>query len=362
MASVRRQTYSHGWSTSSLTRFLPTTPLNFSRPMRAAIACGGSRSRTRACITQSTTALPWLLATSWPISTRRPVLPLDHRGGRAVFEQHPEADFVVGDALLIDEATGSTKPYWNFPFDVDFVRRYGFITQPAVFWRRQVYESMGPVRHEPPIRRRLRILDACGQTVHLWEGQRVPRGRAQPHGHPAPNPCTTKWKLEIAQLRSRFVRLDGERHRRMQRRPPCAQPVLLPVEVTRRVPGMQVRPCPPHSARWGLWHRMLAAGFKFSRLRAFLSLVPRLGGRFTETDSTFAPATHWLHPDAGDGPAWAAGGLAPDWPMADSALPVVSVVIATRDALSRSAGLSGRASGIRTMTKSKSPSSTERLR
>ena len=60
------------------------------------------------------------------------------------FARHPEADFVFGEALAIDEESGATQPYWMAPFDLDFVRREGFLPQPAVFWRRSAYESVGP--------------------------------------------------------------------------------------------------------------------------------------------------------------------------------------------------------------------------
>src|SRR5438552_11891163 len=57
------------------------------------------------------------------------------------FVRHPEIDVLYGDVMDIDDPTGKTKLAWNLPFDLDYLRRTGFLWQPGVFWRRGVFES-----------------------------------------------------------------------------------------------------------------------------------------------------------------------------------------------------------------------------
>jgi hypothetical protein len=59
------------------------------------------------------------------------------------FDRHPEIGFVFGDAMNVDES-GAQSLIFQPPFDVGWVRRTGFLVQPTVFWRRQVYEEEGP--------------------------------------------------------------------------------------------------------------------------------------------------------------------------------------------------------------------------
>ena len=62
----------------------------------------------------------------------------------AAFEAHPEADFVYGDALSVDDETGRQQPYWMYPPNADYLKRVGIIAQPSVFWRRSAMEALGP--------------------------------------------------------------------------------------------------------------------------------------------------------------------------------------------------------------------------
>jgi glycosyltransferase involved in cell wall biosynthesis len=59
------------------------------------------------------------------------------------FRRHPEVDVVFGDVIDIDDATGWQKFAWGLPFDLDYLRRSGYMWQPAVFWRRRVLEREG---------------------------------------------------------------------------------------------------------------------------------------------------------------------------------------------------------------------------
>jgi glycosyltransferase involved in cell wall biosynthesis len=62
------------------------------------------------------------------------------------FKNHPEIDMVYGDAEIIDKSGKFIMHRKELDFDRTMGRLVGFgilITQPAVFWRRQVLESVG---------------------------------------------------------------------------------------------------------------------------------------------------------------------------------------------------------------------------
>jgi len=54
----------------------------------------------------------------------------------------PDADFIFGDFLQINDVTGRRRLMWQMPFDLDYVQRAGFLAQPAVFWRRRAHEDL----------------------------------------------------------------------------------------------------------------------------------------------------------------------------------------------------------------------------
>jgi glycosyltransferase involved in cell wall biosynthesis len=59
------------------------------------------------------------------------------------FANHPEVDVIYGDVVEVDDETLWSKIAWNLPFDLDYLRRSGFMWQPAVFWRRRVFDTLG---------------------------------------------------------------------------------------------------------------------------------------------------------------------------------------------------------------------------
>ena len=64
----------------------------------------------------------------------------------AAFEAHPDADLVYGDGIKVDEASGSHRLRILPPFHRISVANYESLCQPAVFWRRELYERMGGSR------------------------------------------------------------------------------------------------------------------------------------------------------------------------------------------------------------------------
>jgi glycosyltransferase involved in cell wall biosynthesis len=204
------------------------------------------------------------------------------------FRRHPEADFVFGDALAIDEQTGETRAYWLAPFDLDFVRRKGFLAQPAVFWRRRAYESMGPFDT------RLQYVADCAYWMRAGRDHtfhKVNEFLAVERNHSS----TLRESLgdevwpELARLRTSYVRLSGARHQRMLRRHRVRERYYYRLYTML----LLLQSVIPRRLRRGPWSRMLGAGLEFDRLRAALSLVPRLGHRLAG-DNVFAPAPRWL--------------------------------------------------------------------
>ena len=129
------------------------------------------------------------------------------------FKRHPQADFVYGDAIAVDEQTGTTVVYWMMPFELDFIRRMGFLCQPAVFWRRAAYEDIGPFDTS------LRYIADCDYWMRAGEQhafvkvdefvavERLHRTTLREAiGEPL-------WR-ELAEARSRYVILTGPDHDR----------------------------------------------------------------------------------------------------------------------------------------------------
>ena len=61
----------------------------------------------------------------------------------AAFRENPAADFVYGDAFFLEGDSGWKRLKRAGEFSVTRLRRGNFLLQPAVFWRRRVYEHFG---------------------------------------------------------------------------------------------------------------------------------------------------------------------------------------------------------------------------
>jgi GT2 family glycosyltransferase len=61
----------------------------------------------------------------------------------AAFERVPDADVVFGDALGVRDETGAEDIRFQPDLGYAFYLRSGSLVQPAVFWRRRVYEELG---------------------------------------------------------------------------------------------------------------------------------------------------------------------------------------------------------------------------
>ena len=59
------------------------------------------------------------------------------------FSRHLGADLLFGDSLGVLEPSGAEDLRFQPAFRYDFLLRAGSFVQPAVFWRRRVYEALG---------------------------------------------------------------------------------------------------------------------------------------------------------------------------------------------------------------------------
>ncbi|MEI6491572.1 MAG: glycosyltransferase family 2 protein [Verrucomicrobiota bacterium] len=62
----------------------------------------------------------------------------------AAFHEHPGVDVVYGDGYFLESDSGWKRRKRAGAFNLSRLRRGNFLIQPAVFWRRRVYERFGP--------------------------------------------------------------------------------------------------------------------------------------------------------------------------------------------------------------------------
>lgn len=59
------------------------------------------------------------------------------------FRRFPDCGLVFGDALYMHEPSGCGVPRFSPRFDLGMVRRTTLLCQPTVFWRREVFDTLG---------------------------------------------------------------------------------------------------------------------------------------------------------------------------------------------------------------------------
>jgi len=212
------------------------------------------------------------------------------------FRSHADADFVFGDVLAIDDTTGDQQMILNPPFDLDFIRRVGFLTQPAVFWRRTVFGD------ERPFDERLRYVADCDCWMRIGDRRRFSKVNeflAIERNHPGTLRLAVGrpvW-IELEAVRSRYVQLSGPDHERRVRRFRLRSKVW-----TRTYAGLLlIQTLIPSRLRSGPWSGLLNSGHAApSRARLFVRAVPWIGripalkplagGEF------LGPSRFWLRP------------------------------------------------------------------
>jgi glycosyltransferase involved in cell wall biosynthesis len=186
------------------------------------------------------------------------------------FQQNPSADFVFGDALAIDEASGRQTLYWMPPFDLDFIRRSGFLAQPTVFWRRRVFDEEGGFDES------LRYVADCDYWMRMGDHrtfQKISEFLAIERNHTDTLRAATGNEVwsELDRVRSRYVSLSGEDHdRRVQ-----AQMRRSYIWWRFYSLGLLLQSLVPRRLRRGPWSRTLGQSTtKVSRLRLLVRALP----------------------------------------------------------------------------------------
>src|SRR4051794_6488746 len=205
------------------------------------------------------------------------------------FDRHPDVDFVFGDALGIDDATGSRRLYWQFPYHRDSVCRTGFLAQPAVFWRRRAWEDAGPFDQS------LRFVADCDYWMRAGLRHRFHKINelvAIERNHGATLRLTSQAALEqeLRDVRSRYVSLAGYRHR------------LLDARNTRRAQLWQrfyslallLQTRLPAPMRFEAWRRFISAdALELDATSVFRQLLP---GHQAGLDAAMPASRRWLEP------------------------------------------------------------------
>lgn len=128
------------------------------------------------------------------------------------FVRRPQADFVYGGVISVDDVTGRQHLLFQAPFDLDYIQRVGFLHQPGVFWRRRVLETEGPFDEA------LRYVADCDYWMKVGGRHqffRVSEFVAVERNHDATlrrDQAERVWG-ELKSVRSRYVTMEGVHHR-----------------------------------------------------------------------------------------------------------------------------------------------------
>lgn len=200
----------------------------------------------------------------------------------------PDADFVFGCGINVSDRDGRQVLVLQPPFDVDFVRRVGFLCQPTVFWRKRVFARMGGFDES------LHFVADCDYWMRTGEHYRYVRLHefvAIERNHEASLREAQREGLEeeLWAVRRRYVKLQGLRHRFLVLR----HKVWLTLWKRSQLFAFAALSLLPRSDRRWPWSQMLAHGGLHFRWRGVvLRLVPGLRSQ----EPILRPSRHWLDP------------------------------------------------------------------
>jgi|GEM_PF-511182 len=126
------------------------------------------------------------------------------------FAAHPEVDVIFGDYYFLEGRSGWKRLKKTGPFSEERLRRGNFIGQPAVFWRRRVYERFGGF--DPELRYCMDHeywLRLAGKTI--WHHVPVPLAVARLHGSSKTSSQLTRMWQEAAEMGMRYGVGEGLR-------------------------------------------------------------------------------------------------------------------------------------------------------
>jgi glycosyltransferase involved in cell wall biosynthesis len=209
------------------------------------------------------------------------------------FERHPDTDFVFGDALNVDDETGGQLCYLHPPFNLDFVRRVGFLAQPTVFWRRRAAERVGAfdasLRFVGDCDYWMRAGASCsfGKVHEFLAVERNHRGTLRESND-------SRLQSELDGVRARYVTTSGAGHRARA----LLGGIQLRVWYRAYWALLLIQSSLPARVRRGWWRRFLAAdGTRIRPLRVLAMLaIPVAGRRFGA--AMIQPSRSWLEPPA----------------------------------------------------------------
>jgi glycosyltransferase involved in cell wall biosynthesis len=147
----------------------------------------------------------------------------------AIFSANPEVDFVYGDGYFLESDSGWKRLKHAGEFSMERLRRGNFLLQPAVFWRRRVYERHGGfdaslqycMDHEYWLR-------TCGDTV--WHYLPEPLATCRLHADAKTSRALALAWAEAARMQARYgihgrpawealwMRVAGARYYTLKRR------------------------------------------------------------------------------------------------------------------------------------------------
>jgi glycosyltransferase involved in cell wall biosynthesis len=115
---------------------------------------------------------------------------------------HPDAGFVFGDLLVLWQ-DGNLQLDFHSPFRLAYLRRHAFLAQPTVFFRRSVWEQVGPFDDSLQL---LGDLEYWMRISERFSGQKVNEVLAFQREHPAAKRYTHAELLdvELAEIRARY--------------------------------------------------------------------------------------------------------------------------------------------------------------
>ena len=200
----------------------------------------------------------------------------------------PDADFVYGCAINVDDRNGRQVLVLPPPFEVDYVRRFGFLCQPAVFWRRRVYEREGGFDES------LRFVADCDYWMRTGERYTYVKllefvAIERDHGLSIREAQADRIWDELHMVQERYVTLSGLRHRLLRGRH------MLRSAFWKRLQWAAFAwlSLLPHVDERLPWSRMLAHGGLVIRWHLLaVRLVPGVKSR----DPILRPSREWLEP------------------------------------------------------------------
>lgn len=288
LRSVRNQTYAtfehivvDGGSTDEtigiLERYTGTYPLTWtSEPdggMYEAVNKGLQRARGEilAYLNSDDLYLPWALESV-----------VRH------FARHPRADFVFGGMISVEEETGAEHLHFQPPFNLDFIRRTGFLGQPSVFWRRRVHEIGGGFDET------LRYVADCDYWMRMGASHHFERLKEfvsveREHGATLRESQGAEVWRELDRVRARYVSTRGLRHRLLVVGHHVRRYGWLVLDWSRFATAARL----PSRLRRNLWPRFIESGVSIRWHVLPLRVFPT---RSRLRPASIRSSTDWLRP------------------------------------------------------------------